>query len=126
MLNKGQDIEIEPYYCLPIGTQGESIPWSQPTSPTPPHARSYAGLMSPTHTNRLTYPTRKSEESKWLTGFVKFNEYFDTFDGLWSVTLDPKFKVSWINFRDLVENLGNFVLNLGDLELKFDQFFDEI
>uniref|UniRef100_A0A182F5B9 Uncharacterized protein n=1 Tax=Anopheles albimanus TaxID=7167 RepID=A0A182F5B9_ANOAL len=71
MLSRGPDVEIEPYYCLPVGTVVHSgngmVPWSQPTSPTPP-ARSFAGLLSPTHTGsavnagtRLTYPKKNDE-----------------------------------------------------------------
>uniref|UniRef100_A0A182QJ91 Uncharacterized protein n=1 Tax=Anopheles farauti TaxID=69004 RepID=A0A182QJ91_9DIPT len=72
MLSRGPDVEIEPYYCLPVGTVvhagngGGMVPWSQPTSPTPP-ARGFAGLLSPTHTgagnagNRLTYPKKNDE-----------------------------------------------------------------
>ncbi|XP_055588729.1 protein sickie-like [Uranotaenia lowii] len=79
MLSRGPDVEIEPYYCLPVGTvpgsgaqgghhpmgpNGGMVPWSQPTSPTPP-ARGFAGLLSPTHTpsHRLTYP-KKNDEGK--------------------------------------------------------------
>uniref|UniRef100_A0A182YFX5 Uncharacterized protein n=1 Tax=Anopheles stephensi TaxID=30069 RepID=A0A182YFX5_ANOST len=74
MLSRGPDVEIEPYYCLPVGTVvhagngGGMVPWSQPTSPTPP-ARGFGGLLSPTHTgapgsgagNRLTYPKKNDE-----------------------------------------------------------------
>lgn len=68
MLSRGPEIESEPYYCLPVGTQGGPIPWSQPTSPTPP-SRGFTSLLSPTHTShRLTYP-RKNEDGK-LTELV--------------------------------------------------------
>uniref|UniRef100_A0A182VUR9 Uncharacterized protein n=1 Tax=Anopheles minimus TaxID=112268 RepID=A0A182VUR9_9DIPT len=70
MLSRGPDVEIEPYYCLPVGTvvhgaNGSMVPWSQPTSPTPP-ARGFGGLLSPTHTgggtgSRLTYPKKNDE-----------------------------------------------------------------
>ncbi|XP_049282347.1 uncharacterized protein LOC125763349 isoform X3 [Anopheles funestus] len=70
MLSRGPDVEIEPYYCLPVGTvvhaaNGGMVPWSQPTSPTPP-ARGFGGLLSPTHTgsgggSRLTYPKKNDE-----------------------------------------------------------------
>lgn len=82
MLSRGPDVEIEPYYCLPVGTVSSAgagghhhhhngmVPWSQPTSPTPP-ARGFAGLLSPTHTpgsssistasHRLTYPKKNDE-----------------------------------------------------------------
>ncbi|XP_065094489.1 protein sickie-like isoform X4 [Ochlerotatus camptorhynchus] len=66
MLSRGPDVDIEPYYCLPVGTVpggNGMVPWSQPTSPTPP-ARGFAGLLSPTHTNashRLTYPKKNDE-----------------------------------------------------------------
>uniref|UniRef100_A0A182J1L1 Uncharacterized protein n=1 Tax=Anopheles atroparvus TaxID=41427 RepID=A0A182J1L1_ANOAO len=70
MLSRGPDVDIEPYYCLPVGTVvhpgNGMVPWSQPTSPTPP-ARGFGGLLSPTHTNagtaggRLTYPKKNDE-----------------------------------------------------------------
>uniref|UniRef100_A0A182K1V8 Uncharacterized protein n=1 Tax=Anopheles christyi TaxID=43041 RepID=A0A182K1V8_9DIPT len=70
MLSRGPDVEIEPYYCLPVGTvvhpgNGGMVPWSQPTSPTPP-ARGFGGLLSPTHTSggagsRLTYPKKNDD-----------------------------------------------------------------
>uniref|UniRef100_A0A336LQC8 CSON000903 protein n=1 Tax=Culicoides sonorensis TaxID=179676 RepID=A0A336LQC8_CULSO len=36
IFNRGQDVEIEPYYCLPVGSiQNETnVTWSQPSSPT--------------------------------------------------------------------------------------------
>lgn len=64
MLSRGPDVEIEPYYCLPIGTmqQNSAIPWSQPTSPTP--TRGIGGFLSPTHSShRMTYP-KKNDEGK--------------------------------------------------------------
>lgn len=74
MLSRGGDIEIEPYYCLPIGTtfqnplaahanaasKAANVPWSQPTSPTPP-SRFSNGPMSPTHAYRLTYPKKNDD-----------------------------------------------------------------
>lgn len=63
-------MEIEPYYCLPVGTQMQlatgSVPWSQPTSPTPPN-RSFTGPLSPTHNigQRLPYQ-KKNDEGKIL------------------------------------------------------------
>ncbi|XP_053692535.1 protein sickie-like [Sabethes cyaneus] len=66
MLSRGPDVDIEPYYCLPVGSVAAGngmVPWSQPTSPTPP-ARGFGGLLSPTHTNashRLTYPKKNDE-----------------------------------------------------------------
>lgn len=70
MLSRGPDVEIEPYYCLPVGTiqtghgANASIAWSQPTSPTPP-SRFSTGPLSPTHaTYRLTYP-KKNDEGKY-------------------------------------------------------------
>ncbi|CRK87572.1 CLUMA_CG001369, isoform A, partial [Clunio marinus] len=61
MLSRGPDIETEPYYCLPVSTQG-AVTWSQPTSPTPP-SRGFTGLLSPTHnsSHRLTYPKKNDE-----------------------------------------------------------------
>jgi hypothetical protein len=61
MLSRGPDIETEPYYCLPVSAQA-AVPWSQPTSPTPP-SRGFTGLLSPTHTasHRLTYPKKNDE-----------------------------------------------------------------
>ncbi|XP_068151848.1 protein sickie isoform X1 [Drosophila tropicalis] len=79
MLSRGGDVEIEPYYCLPVGTNGVlnaqmaaavaaqaaqaqaqgsggGVAWSQPTSPTPinrgPFASAAAAAsstLSPTH-----------------------------------------------------------------------------
>lgn len=69
MLSRGPDIETEPYYCLPV--RG-SIPWSQPTSPTP---RGFTGLLSPSHTNhRLVYHKNndEGEKIKW-----QFQEHKD-------------------------------------------------
>ncbi|XP_037959838.1 protein sickie isoform X2 [Teleopsis dalmanni] len=76
MLSRGPDVEIEPYYCLPVGTIAAQngvisvqmaaaaaaaashantqatgvapVVWSQPTSPTPIN-RGFAGTLSPTH-----------------------------------------------------------------------------
>jgi hypothetical protein len=68
MLSRGPDVDIEPYYCLPVGAlqNHPSIPWSQPTSPTPP-SRNFGGLLSPTHSttgvHRLTYP-KKNDDGK--------------------------------------------------------------
>lgn len=69
MLSRAPDMEIEPYYCLPVGTVPSSaVPWSQPTSPTPPN-RGFGGLLSPTHGNhRLTYP-KKNDDGKFLINF---------------------------------------------------------
>lgn len=74
MLTRGGDVEIEPYYCLPIGTTFQNplaahantagktaVPWSQPTSPTPPSRFSSNGPLSPTHTYRLTYPKKNDD-----------------------------------------------------------------
>lgn len=63
MLSRGPDVDIEPYYCLPVGTVPSSNPvaWSQPTSPTPPN-RGFGGPLSPTHGNhRLTYPKKNDD-----------------------------------------------------------------
>ncbi|XP_043070626.1 protein sickie isoform X3 [Drosophila grimshawi] len=71
MLSRGVDLEIEPYYCLPVGTSRmlsaqmaaavvhsqtdnvAAVAWSQPTSPTPlnrgPFAGGAASALSPTH-----------------------------------------------------------------------------
>lgn len=81
MLSRGADVEIEPYYCLPVGAQighanaaivgKTAIPWSQPTSPTPP-ARFSNGPLSPTHAAyRLTYP-KKNDDGKFIT-HIKFS-----------------------------------------------------
>lgn len=86
MMSRGQDIEIEPYYCLPVGTHVGAqaataaamgtktvTPWSQPTSPTPP-SRFSGGPLSPTHAAyRLTYP-KKNDDGKFLCLLL-----FDTF-----------------------------------------------
>lgn len=75
MFSRGQDIEVEPYYCLPVGTiqnplaghpnagmiNKTAVPWSQPTSPTPP-SRFSNGPLSPTHAAyRLTYPKKNDD-----------------------------------------------------------------
>jgi hypothetical protein len=66
MLSRGPDVDIEPYYCLPVGAlqNHPPIPWSQPTSPTPP-SRNFGGLLSPTHSttgvHRLVYPKKNDE-----------------------------------------------------------------
>uniref|UniRef100_A0A1A9W0A8 Uncharacterized protein n=1 Tax=Glossina brevipalpis TaxID=37001 RepID=A0A1A9W0A8_9MUSC len=80
MLSRGPDVEIEPYYCLPVGSThngvisaqlaaaaaaaaanlqntnhnatGGAVAWSQPTSPTPVN-RGFVGTMSPTHANTM-------------------------------------------------------------------------
>ncbi|XP_031617413.1 protein sickie isoform X7 [Contarinia nasturtii] len=74
MLSRGPDVEIEPYYCLPVGatiqnplaahanaTAKTAVPWSQPTSPTPPSRFSTNGPLSPTHAYRLTYPKKNDD-----------------------------------------------------------------
>lgn len=64
MLSRGPDVDIEPYYCLPVGTVPSNNPvaWSQPTSPTPPNR--FGGPLSPTHGgHRLTYP-KKNDDGK--------------------------------------------------------------
>lgn len=60
MPSASNEIETEPYYCLPVNG---NVPWSQPTSPTP---RNLTGLISPTHTNshRLVYHNKKNDEGK--------------------------------------------------------------
>lgn len=70
MLSRGSDVEIEPYYCLPVSVQNPlahanavaktAVPWSQPTSPTPP-SRFSNGPLSPTHAYRLTYPKKNDD-----------------------------------------------------------------
>lgn len=61
MLSRAPDIETEPYYCLPVSAQS-TVPWSQPTSPTPA-SRGFTGLLSPSHnaSHRLTYPKKNDE-----------------------------------------------------------------
>jgi hypothetical protein len=71
MLSRGPDVDIEPYYCLPVGAMQSNhptVPWSQPTSPTPP-SRTFGGLLSPTHSNsggihRLTYQKKNDDGEK--------------------------------------------------------------
>lgn len=68
MLSRAPDMDVEPYYCLPVGTvqQSGNIPWSQPTSPTPP-SRGFGGLLSPTHGNyRLTYPKKNDDGMSYI------------------------------------------------------------
>ncbi|XP_055847329.1 protein sickie isoform X8 [Episyrphus balteatus] len=83
MLSRGPDVEIEPYYCLPVGTVPPGannghvtggvvgVPgvggnvnqvvgvgpaaWSQPTSPTPIN-RTFGGPLSPTHGGPANLP----------------------------------------------------------------------
>ncbi|KAL5280209.1 NAV2 family protein [Megaselia abdita] len=77
MLSRAPDMDIEPYYCLPVGTmmQGvngapqQTVPWSQPTSPIPPNRAGFTGPLSPTHCipsnpnacHRLTYPKKNDD-----------------------------------------------------------------
>ncbi|XP_055389466.1 protein sickie-like isoform X2 [Condylostylus longicornis] len=88
MLSRGSDVEIEPYYCLPVGSiHGQNgmppgtgpggsvvgiIPWSQPTSPTPPHNRNAlitsAGTLSPTQTHSSTGLQSNSNGSSSIGG----------------------------------------------------------
>lgn len=74
MLSRAPDPESEPFYSVPVGTMPPhvaSVPWSQPTSPTPP-SRNFAGQLSPTNAagaaavaamagHRLTYPKKNDE-----------------------------------------------------------------
>ncbi|XP_075149144.1 sickie isoform X3 [Haematobia irritans] len=80
MMSRGSEVEIEPYYCLPVGATHNGVISaqisisSQPTSPTPIN-RGFSGPMSPTHCNtsgltnmsgttashRLTYPKKNDE-----------------------------------------------------------------
>lgn len=87
MLSRAPDMEIEPYYCLPVGTMmqsvngapPQSVPWSQPTSPIPPNRAGFAGPLSPTHCipsnpnacHRLTYP-KKNDDGKLLLPYILF------------------------------------------------------
>lgn len=73
MLTRGPDADVEPYYCLPVGSMQAAksgvanVPWSQPTSPTPPSR--FSGPLSPTHpTHRLTYP-KKNDDGKWICSY---------------------------------------------------------
>lgn len=75
LLTRGSDVEIEPYYCLPVGSvpgalagNNNVVPvaWSQPTSPTPP-SRFSGGPLSPTHVAyRLTYPKKNDDGKNYL------------------------------------------------------------
>lgn len=70
VLSRAPDhIESEPYYCLPVGAQG-NFTWSQPTSPQPTPSRGFTGLLSPTQnpSHRLTYP-KKNDEGKIVGNF---------------------------------------------------------
>lgn len=81
MLSRAPDVEIEPYYCLPIQSHNSTnngsstagvAAWSQPTSPTPP-SRFSSGTLSPTHvTYRLTYP-KKNDEGKNSLFYIKLD-----------------------------------------------------
>lgn len=64
MLSRGHEVEIEPYYCLPVGAnQNEAIvTWSQPTSPTPV-ARGINSILSPTNSGNRTI-SKKNDEGK--------------------------------------------------------------
>lgn len=78
MLSRAPDMDVEPYYCLPVGSvqQPAMVPWSQPTSPTPP-SRGFGGLLSPTHGNyRLTYP-KKNDEGKFILKCFSFLGLFN-------------------------------------------------
>lgn len=77
MLSRGPDVDIEPYYCLPVGTMQTAtggtanVPWSQPTSPTPPSR--FSGPLSPTHpAHRLTYP-KKNDDGGFSLVFLLFS-----------------------------------------------------
>lgn len=90
MLSRAPDMDIEPYYCLPVGTmmQGvngappQTVPWSQPTSPIPPNRAGFAGPLSPTHCipsnpnacHRLTYP-KKNDDGKLLPSLIRAMKY---------------------------------------------------
>lgn len=67
MLSRGPDVEIEPYYCLPIGAvQNEAIvAWSQPTSPTPA-TRGIAGILSPTNSGNRIHSKKNDEGMRIL------------------------------------------------------------
>lgn len=78
-LSRAPDLESEPFYCVPVGTMPSTVPWSQPTSPTPPISRAFGmGPLSPTHPgqpnapHRLTYP-KKNDDGKLLKTGVGFN-----------------------------------------------------
>ncbi|XP_060525859.1 protein sickie isoform X2 [Cylas formicarius] len=51
MLHRNTEPEIEPYYCLPVGSLSH---WSQPTSPAPGTARTFP--LSPTHSAAVPRP----------------------------------------------------------------------
>lgn len=83
MLSRAPDLESEPFYSVPVGAmsgQVTSVPWSQPTSPTPP-LRNFAGQLSPTHPSvtaataaamaghRLTYPKKNDEGECFVDDF---------------------------------------------------------
>lgn len=81
MLSRAPDLESEPFYSVPVGAMAGAhaqhqaaaamVPWSQPTSPTPPLRSFVAGQLSPTHPSaaaaaamaghRLTYPKKNDE-----------------------------------------------------------------
>lgn len=87
MLSRAPDLESEPFYSVPVGAMAGAhaqqqqqaaaamVPWSQPTSPTPPMRSFLANPLSPTHPSaaavaamaghRLTYP-KKNDEGTFL------------------------------------------------------------
>lgn len=67
ILSRGPDIETEPYYCLPVSG---SVPWSQPTSPTPCGLN---GILSPTHNNHKLIYQKKNDEGKKKRDEIKKN-----------------------------------------------------
>ncbi|XP_061390895.1 protein sickie [Musca vetustissima] len=99
MISRGSEVEIEPYYCLPVGAthngvisaqmaaaaaaaaanaqssaaSGNTVTWSQPTSPTPVN-RGFAGPMSPTHCNAAAMSNMSGAAGHRLTNPKKNDE----------------------------------------------------
>lgn len=109
MLSRGPDVDIEPYYCLPVGTMQTAtggtanVPWSQPTSPTPPSR--FSGPLSPTHpAHRLTYPKKNDDGRFRLFHLLSYGNIFH-----WSYT--PGCSWKFVQSKDLFMYVWFFVFN---------------
>lgn len=94
MLSRGGDVEIEPYYCLPVGTNGVlsaqmaaavaaqsqaaaqgnpggpvgGVAWSQPTSPTPLARGPFASAAAVAAAAGVLSPTHGATAAAGLVG----------------------------------------------------------